>query len=146
MDTFITDVVATADSVRARLNKSKRINVSFDEWNVWYVSRVPRGDSPWQPTPRISEEAYTLADAVVVGSMLITLLRHSDRVTSACVAQLVNTISLIRTEPEGPAWRQTIFHPFAQAARLARGQVLRTEVRSPTYETARYGDVPVVGS
>ena len=144
MDLFITDVVATADHVRARLNKTKRINVSFDEWNVWYLSRVPGRDSRWQATPRISEEAYTLADAVVVGSMLITLLRHSDRVTSACLAQLVNTIAPIRTEPAGPAWRQTTFYPFALTARHARGEVLRVEPSAPTYPTALYGDVPAL--
>ena len=144
MDLFITDVVATADSVRAHLNKSKRINVSFDEWNVWYLSRVPGQDSLWQATPRISEDAYTLADAVVVGSMLITLLRHSDRVTSACLAQLVNTIAPIRTEPAGPAWRQATFYPFALTARYARGEVLRVEPIAPTYSTSLYGDVPVV--
>jgi alpha-N-arabinofuranosidase len=144
MDTFITDVVATADHVRARLNKSKRINVSFDEWNVWYLTSVPRGDSPWRTTPRISEEAYTLSDAVVVGSLLITLLRHSDRVTCACLAQLVNTIAPIRTEPAGAAWRQTIFYPFALTARHARGEVLRVEPTAPTYSTSLYGDAPVL--
>ena len=144
MDLFITDVVATADYVRARLNKAKRINVSFDEWNVWYLSRVPGQDSPWRATPRISEDAYTLADAVVVGSMLITLLRHTDRVTSACLAQLVNTIAPIRTEPAGPAWRQATFYPFALTARHARGEVLRVEPTAPTYSTSLYGDVPVL--
>ena len=79
-----------------------------------------------------------------MGSLLITLLRHSDRVTTACQAQLVNTISSIRAEPGGPAWRQSIFHPFAQAARLAKGNVLRVELKSPFYETAEYGSVPVV--
>ena len=144
MDAQIRDVVATADHVGAKLSKRKRIDISFDEWNVWYVSRLPEQvPAEWTEAPRISEEAYTVTDAVVVGSMLITLLRHSDRVTTACQAQLVNTISAIRTEPGGPAWRQTIFHPFAQAARLARGQVLQVGVRAPTYETARYGDVPV---
>ncbi|HKF89559.1 MAG TPA: alpha-N-arabinofuranosidase [Propionibacteriaceae bacterium] len=144
MDLFITDVVATADYVRARLKKTKRINVSFDEWNVWYLSRVPGQDSPWQATPRISEDAYTLADAVVVGSMLITLLRHTDRVTSACLAQLVNTIAPIRTEPAGPAWRQATFYPFALTARHAKGEVLRVEPTAPTYSTSLYGDVPVL--
>ncbi|HEX8508275.1 MAG TPA: alpha-L-arabinofuranosidase C-terminal domain-containing protein, partial [Propionibacteriaceae bacterium] len=91
-----------------------------------------------------SEEAYTVADAVVVGSLLITLLRHSDRVTSACVAQLVNTISMIRSEPGGPAWRQSIFHPFALTARHAVGEVLIAQVDSPTYSTASYGEVPLV--
>jgi alpha-L-arabinofuranosidase len=65
-------------------------------------------------------------------------------VAVACQAQLVNIIAPILTEPGGPAWRQTIFHPFAQAARLARGQVLRTLLESPTHETTRYGEVPLV--
>jgi alpha-L-arabinofuranosidase len=145
MDDFINDVVATADHVRAKLSKKKHINISFDEWNVWYLSRVPdQLPEHWGEAPRISEEAYTAADAVVVGSMLITLLRHSDRVTSACLAQLVNTISIIRAEPGGPAWRQSTYYPFSLAARYAKGEVLRVELRSPTYETAAYGDVPLV--
>ncbi|MFD0596589.1 alpha-L-arabinofuranosidase C-terminal domain-containing protein [Catellatospora coxensis] len=78
------------------------------------------------------------------GTLLITLLRHADRVTAACLAQLVNVIAPIMTEPAGPAWRQTIFHPFAQAARYGRGQVLRLHVASPTYETPKFGDVPLL--
>ena len=145
MDDFINDVVATADFVRAKKSRTKRINISFDEWNVWYVDRVPdQLPETWAPHPRISEEAYTVTDAVVAGSLMITLLRHSDRVTSACVAQLVNTISMIRAEPDGPAWRQSIFHPFSLSARHAKGEVLDIQVLSPTYETASYGDVPLV--
>jgi len=145
MDDFITDVAATADHIRGRLKRTKRISISLDEWNVWRVSRVPEqvaGD--WEQVRRISEEAYTLADAVVVGSLLITLLRHSDRVKAACVAQLLNTISLIWSEPGGPAWRQATFHPFALTARLARGNVLEVALQSPTYETKQYGTVPLV--
>jgi Alpha-L-arabinofuranosidase C-terminal domain len=113
-------VVATADSVRARLRKQKKIMISFDEWNVWYLSR-PRDKSPeqWPVAPRVIEDEYNVADAVVVGNLLISLLRHSDRVTAACLAQLVNVIAPIRAEPGGPAWRQTTFHPFATTARLA---------------------------
>jgi alpha-N-arabinofuranosidase len=146
MDGFIHDVVATADHVAARLSSSKRINISFDEWNVWYLKELNASGMPadWTVAPRLSEDAYTVADAVVVGSMLITLLRHSDRVTSACQAQLVNSIGSIRTEPGGPAWRQSIFHPFAQMASLAKGTVLRSEIKAPTYDTARYGAAPVI--
>ena len=61
----------------------------------------------------MSEDAYTVLDAVVVGSLLVTLLRHADRVAAASMAQLVNSIGAIRTEPGGPAWRQSVFHPFA---------------------------------
>src|SRR5690606_20622881 len=41
----------------------------------------------------------------------------------------------------GPAWRQTTFWPFAQAARLARGRVLRVEPSVPAYDTRAYGAV-----
>ena len=85
-----------------------------------------------------------MAAAVVVGTYLITLLRHADRVSVACQAQLANVIAPIRTEPGGPAWRQTIFHPFAHAARWARGDVLRLAVDSPTFAAEPYGDVPVL--
>ncbi len=145
LEEFIHDVVATADHVRAKLSKRKRIDISFDEWNVWYVSRLDKQvPAEWTAAPRISEDAYTVMDAVVVGSLVITLLRHSDRVTTACQAQLVNTISPIRAEPDGPAWRQATFHPFAQAARLARGEVLQAELRSPVHGTAEHGEVPTV--
>jgi alpha-L-arabinofuranosidase len=148
MDRFIHQVVATADHVGARLGSDKRINISFDEWNVWYLRELQSGQGglpdDWTVAPRTSEEAYTVVDAVVVGSLLITLLRHSDRVTAASQAQLVNTISSIRTEPGGPAWRQSIFHPFAQTAAHARGTVLDLRLDAPTLQTAKYGEVPLL--
>jgi alpha-N-arabinofuranosidase len=145
MDHFVASVVATADSVGAKLKSKKKLNISFDEWNVWYLSRwEATQETEWRVAPRVIEDCYNVADAVVVGNLLISLLRHSDRVTAACQAQLVNVIAPIRSEAGGPAWRQTIFHPFALTSRLARGEVLRVEVRSPGYETARFGEVPVV--
>ena len=146
MDHFIREVVATADHVGAKLCSSKRINISFDEWNVWYMREMTGMPEDWTVAPRLSEDAYTVLDAVVVGSLLITLLTHSDRVTAACQAQLVNTISSIRAEPDGPAWRQSIFHPFALTARHARGQVLQPQVAAPTLATMKHGEVRVLDS
>jgi len=148
MDRFIREVVATADAVGARLKSSKKIMISFDEWNVWYNKALTASGMPqdWTQAPRLSEDEYTVLDAVVVGSLLITLLRHSDRVAIACQAQLVNTIAPIRSEPGGPAWRQSIFHPFALTARHAQGQVLDLRVDAPTLETAVHGEVPVLDS
>jgi alpha-N-arabinofuranosidase len=146
MDHFIDSVVATADHVGARLKSRKKINVSFDEWNVWYLSRLQAlpPATEWSVAPRISEETYDIADAVVVGGLLISLLRHSDRVTAASLAQLVNVIAPISTDPEGAAWPQTTFHPFALTARHARGQVLRLEPTGPLTATERYGEVRAV--
>ena len=147
MDHFVEAVSATADQVRAAGKHSKRIHISFDEWNVWYQnaepSAPPTGDD-WPVAPVLLEDRYDVADAVVVGSLLISLLRHSDRVHAASLAQLVNVIAPIMTEPGGPAWRQTIFHPFALTAAHARGEVLRAVVGAPDVPTAKFGEVPVV--
>jgi alpha-L-arabinofuranosidase len=145
MDLFIDAVVATADHMGAKLRRRKKLRLAFDEWNVWYQERfVGQAKLDWQYARPLIEDSYTVVDAVVVGSYLISLLNHADRVAVACQAQLVNIIAPILTEPGGRAWRQTIFHPFAQAARLARGQVLRTLLTSPAHSTERYGEVPLV--
>ncbi|CAM5555377.1 Alpha-N-arabinofuranosidase OS=Streptomyces glaucescens OX=1907 GN=abfA PE=3 SV=1 [Streptomyces glaucescens] len=149
MESFIENVVATCDHVGARLKSKKKINLSFDEWNVWYLSRweeraktFERHD--WPQAPRLLEDSYSVTDAVVFGSLLIALLRHADRVTVACLAQLVNVIAPIMTEPGGPAWRQTTFFPFAQASKYGRGEVLDVRVDSPKYDTRKYGETDLL--
>jgi alpha-N-arabinofuranosidase len=146
MERFISSVVATADHVGAKLKSRKKINISFDEWNLWYHSHSTDQAPPqsWPVAPSQLEDHYNLADAVALGSLLITLLRHSDRVTSASLAQLVNVIAPIMTEPGGRAWKQTIFHPFAQASRHAAGEVLRIEANSPLYDTKEFGEIPLL--
>jgi len=149
MDFFIESVIATADAVRARGRHNKHINLSFDEWNVWYQGRFD-GDGPkrrtveWSEHPRLIEDEYTVTDAVVVGTFLNSLLRHGDRVTVACQAQLVNVIGLLRSEPGGEAWKQTVAYPFEQMRRLAAGQVLQVVATSDRYDSPTYTDVPVV--
>ncbi|GGN56546.1 alpha-N-arabinofuranosidase [Streptomyces albiflavescens] len=144
-ESFIENVVATCDHIGARLKSKKKINLSFDEWNVWYQSRPnPHPVEDWQEAPRILEDVYSVTDAVVFGSLLIALLRHADRVTVACLAQLVNVIAPIMTEPGGAAWRQTTFFPFAQASQYGRGQVLDVRVDSPTYATKKYGEADLL--
>ncbi|MCU1420790.1 MAG: alpha-L-arabinofuranosidase [Microbacteriaceae bacterium] len=149
MDRFIETVVAAADHEKALRASEKTVNISFDEWNVWYNERYEKVDKisgidNWPVAPRLLEDVYTVTDAVVVGSLLISLLKHADRVTSASLAQLVNVIAPIMTEPGGPAWRQTIFFPFAAAAEHARGSALRVSIDCPRYDTAEYGPVPVL--
>ncbi|MEW2636241.1 alpha-N-arabinofuranosidase [Streptomyces sp. NPDC048389] len=148
MESFIENVVATCDHVGARLKSKKKIQLSFDEWNVWYQKRfqaeTEANPLDWPEAPRLLEDNYSVTDAVVFGSLLIALLRHADRVTVACLAQLVNVIAPIMTEPGGPAWRQTTFFPFAQASRYGRGEVLDVRAESPTYRTPAYGEVPLL--
>lgn len=147
LDRFVEAVVATCDHVRAVGGHTKRINLSVDEWNVWYQSRFAGEENlACEQAPRLIEDTYSVVDAVVVGDLLISLLRHADRVKIACLAQLVNVIAPIRTEPGGPAWVQPTFHPFALTSRHGRGTVLRIEPDGPTHHTDRYGEVPTLAA
>ncbi len=149
-DYFIESVVATVDAVKAKGKHKKDVHLSFDEWNVWYQTGLDTDDQPhnvsksWKEHPRLIEDTYNVTDAVVVGTLLNSLLRHGDRVKIANQAQLVNIIAPIRSEENGPAWRQSIFWPFARMAELARGQILRTAVVSDRVDTPKFGDADLV--
>jgi alpha-N-arabinofuranosidase len=131
MDRFISSIADTIGQVRAQTRSDRPIAISFDEWNVWdftaHDERVAEG-LEWEEAPRLLEDRYTAADAVVVGDMLISMINRADIVQAASMAQLVNVIGPIMTEPDGPAWRQSTFWPFAQARRSAGAVALTTVV------------------
>ena len=146
MDEFISSVLSIADCVKAKKRSKKQINLSFDEWNVWYHSNeADEKLEKWVQAPHQLEDVYNFEDALLVGSMLITMLRHADRVKVACLAQLVNVIAPIMTSDTG-AWRQTIFYPYMHASVYGRGTVLNTLVKAPSYESRAYGEVPFLDS
>lgn len=144
LDYFIKEVASVADAVAAKRRSKKRIMLSLDEWNVWYKAHTP-GDLKkpgWPEAPPLLEEIYNFEDALVVGGSLIVMMNNADRLKAGCLAQLVNVIGPIMTETGGPAWRQTIFHPFADCTRLGRGEVLRLKVDTTTFETKAQGAIP----
>ncbi len=135
----IEEVAAVCDMVRGHKRSQKQLWLSFDEWNVWYRARS--GDGHRQEAPHLLEEVYNLEDALVVGGLLNSLLRHASRVRIACLAQLVNVIAPIVTNSNG-LLRQTIYYPYSWALQYARGDVLDLVVESPTYDVAGLGHVP----
>ena len=147
MDDFIRSVISIADYVKAKKRSKKTINLSFDEWNVWYHSNeADKLIEPWSVAPPLLEDHYNFEDALLVGCMLITLLKHADRVKIACLAQLVNVIAPIMTEKKGKAWKQTIYYPFMHASNFGRGVVLNPLVSSPKYDSKDFTDVPYLES
>ena len=151
MDKFIKKVIATCDFVKAKKRGEKSIDLSFDEWNVWFHSNEKdealMRDQPWQRHPPLLEDIYNFEDALVVGLLLITLLKHADRVKIACLAQLVNVIAPIMTEQHGGrAWRQTIYWPFMHASKYGRGVVIMPSVHGTRHETSEHGEVTDVES
>ncbi|WDF53259.1 alpha-N-arabinofuranosidase [Paenibacillus sp. KACC 21273] len=147
MDHFIHTVISTCDYIKAKKRSKKTMNLSFDEWNIWYHSN--EADSkmdPWSIAPPQLEDVYNFEDALLVGSMLLTFLRHADRVKMACLAQLVNVIAPIMTEDGGRVWKQTIFYPYMHTSTFGRGVSLKPVVDSPKYDASDYTDVPYLDS
>jgi len=138
MDDYINKTIAICDYVAAKKKSKKKINISFDEWNVWWQ----RGEDE----EKAKRWHYSVEEAVVSGSMLISLLRRADRVKIGCQAQLVNVIAPIYTQKEGAAWRQTMFYPYMHASKYGRGTALQTLVQCDKYDCSAYTDVPLIDS
>jgi alpha-N-arabinofuranosidase len=142
MEKQIKETLAVCDLVQGHKRSPKKLWLSFDEWNVWYRARS--GDATnghGKEAPHLLEEVYNLEDALLVGGILNTLMRNADRVKLACLAQLINVIAPIMTNPNG-LLRQTIYYPYSWALQFARGSVLNLLVESPVYEVVGMGQVP----
>ncbi len=141
MDNFISSLKATCDYVKTKRRMPKTMMLSFDEWNVWYMNSYKLPD--WDRAPRLLEDIYSLEDAVVFGGVMNTLINNCDRVKVACLAQLVNVIAPILTEPGGAAIRQTTFYPFKYVSNNARGTALKAITECGRF-TSRYGSANIV--
>ncbi|MBE6608586.1 MAG: alpha-N-arabinofuranosidase [Ruminococcaceae bacterium] len=142
MDSFIKGVASICDAVKAKKHSAKTVNLSFDEWNVWFHSHgIPF--EKWSTAPHQLEDIYNFEDALLVGCMLMTLQNNCDRVKMACLAQLVNVIAPIMTDNGGAAWVQTIFYPFMYASTYGNGTAMKPIIKCDSYKNGQF-TVPYV--
>ncbi|MDZ5783090.1 arabinosylfuranosidase ArfA [Marinococcus luteus] len=147
MDQFIRTVISTCDYIKAKKRSNKKINLSFDEWNVWFHStEADKQLESWQIAPPQLEDVYNFEDALLVANMVHTLINHADRVKMACMAQLVNVIAPIMTENQGKAWKQTIYYPYYYLSVYGRGKALHPIIHSDKYDSREFTDVPYLDS
>lgn len=150
MERYIQTLRAVCDLMKAKKRSSKDLYISVDEWGVWELptelvdSQLQA--SPWEKAPAISEQIYTMEDALLFASIMMVLLKHADRVKIACQSLLTNISACIMTEPGGDAWVQPIYYPFAHLARYGRGKVLQTLQDGPAYHCTDFDNVPFVDS
>jgi alpha-N-arabinofuranosidase len=133
MELQIHEIAAVCDYVQGLRKSPKRLWLSFDEWNVWYRQRA--GDATnghGTFAPKLLEEVYNLEDALLVGGFVNSLLRQSDRVRLACLAQILNVIAPLVTNKTS-VLRQSIYYPYAWALQYAKGRVLDLAVECDTY-------------
>lgn len=143
MEDSIRIIAGLCREVKKEKGSEHDVFLSFDEWNVWYHFQKAGKEPPkWTVARPIEEEDFDGLDTLVVGCMLNALLRNVDVVKISCLAQLVNVIAPIMTEPGGRAWVQGIYYPFLCASTYGRGVSLAAEVDAPRYDCAAWKDVP----
>ncbi|MDR1913637.1 MAG: alpha-N-arabinofuranosidase [Clostridiales bacterium] len=141
-DRQIEQVISTCDFVAAVKRSNKKMYLAFDEWNVHRYSELPY--EQWKTASPIDWCHFTMADTLVFCGMLLSILRHADRIKIACQSLLINTISLIMTGEDGAAWVNPIYYPMLQASQYGRGALLYSRMDCGSYENAVYSNVPYV--
>ena len=147
LDRYISTIESTINLVKANKRSKHDVFISFDEWNVWYHSNaqdraILDGNEGWPHAPRLLEDIYNFEDVLQVGCILNTFIRKANVVKIACIAQLVNVIAPIMTDPKGAAWRQTIYYPYYFASIFGRGTALQLAVNCPGYDADVADNVP----
>lgn len=145
LDSFINSVRITADYVKTLKRSKKTMMLSLDEWNIWH-SHLPNPPyTEWQEAPPILENSYDVKDALLFAGMMMTMINHADRIKIGCLAQLINVIAPILTQPGGGTLKQTIFYPYLAACQYAKGTALEPDIRGDKVETV-HGDTELIHS
>jgi alpha-N-arabinofuranosidase len=132
LDDRIEVVKGQIRAVRVGNPDARPIQIAFDEWNVWYRTLVP-GSTEYDIAKTGLEEKYNFEDALGMGVFLNAFFRHADVVKMANLAQLVNVIAPMFTNPQG-LYFQTIYFPIAEYAKQRGFQSLDVRVDSPQYK------------
>lgn len=149
-ENYISTARGAIQVTKAKKRSSKNMFISVDEWGVW--AQPPEDvtqqvdDSPWQIAPPISEQIYTMEDALLFASMLMTIIRNADIIKIGCQSLIANISACIMTKKGGETWKQTTFYPFRYLSNYARGQVLDVRAELPAYSAAGLENVPMVDS
>lgn len=143
-ENFVDTLTGVLRYVKAKNRSQKDVYLSWDEWNVWYKATAPSDlQGGWAEAPHLSEEVYNLEDALVVAQWMNVFLRRADVIKIACLAQAVNTISPIHTTRDA-VLKHTTYYPIMLFSRLASGLALDVAVKSPLYQTQKFGDKPLL--
>jgi len=141
---FVDTLAGVLRYVKAKKRSKHDVYLSWDEWNVWYKASGRKFDQGlWTEAPHLIEEVYNLEDALVVAQWMNVFLRKSDVLKIACLAQIVNVIAPILTTRDA-LLKQPTYYPFLLFSKLATGAALDVAVRAPMYQTAKFGDMPLL--
>lgn len=153
---FINTEIAACDVMQAHFRSPKKMMISFDEYgcNVspqrpttvgrfgavdrstypefsTHISRPFRYNDPDRPE---AAEPGCYLNSLALTSVLMTLVRHADRVKIGCMTCGLFVIG----HDEEHVWKQAGYHMFEPFIKYASGVSLRPAVEAPVYSVEGY--------
>ena len=109
----------------------KEVGIAVDEWGMWHPeAKVENG----------LEQAHTLRDALLAGSVLNLFNRWSHRVTMANLAQTVNVLQCLAMTQGNRMFLTPTYYVFEMMRPHMGGRLLTQEVEGPTYSAHGRGE------
>lgn len=133
-------VEGLVEAVSLQRGIAKPIPLAVDEWNVWYRTHPQYGIRAEESK---LEEIYNLEDALVAALQLNLFLRHARTVRMANIAQVVNVIAPVFTNPDG-LFLQTIFYPFELYSRTCGSHAVDALFSGDTFSSGDHKGVPML--
>lgn len=83
-------LLARTAAIIREVMPTQPLPIAFDEWNTWYANAVVQNGLEQEPP---------LCDGLFAAGVFHAMIRLSDRVTMANLAQLVNVLGALRVDP-----------------------------------------------
>jgi alpha-L-arabinofuranosidase len=126
-------IISEQWNVMGELDTDHSVKLVIDEWGPWYKpgSELTPGDQ--------LEQLPTLRDAVFSGMTLDIFNRHSEKITMAACAQLINCLNSLYLAHEDKFCVTPVGHVFAMYAAHQGGEAVRAIFSSPSVHYDRDG-------
>lgn len=158
---FIRTTLASCDFVQAKLRHPKQMPLSFDEYGVAFrpqgevatgrpgyvvresaygefspdsMNRPYRVNDPSKTTRR-GRQGNEMLGALGLGSVMLTLLRHADRIKIGCMTGAIGgAIAYDRDS----VWKAAAYHPLKHLLTYGQGSSILPVVQGPTFDAPAF--------
>jgi alpha-N-arabinofuranosidase len=140
-DAFLADALAIESQIEQlaaaidAVGSTDDVGVVIDEWGAWHTDAESGLEQPG-----------TVLDAVSAAAVLDVFHRHSDVLTMANIAQLVNVLHCLVETDGADAWPRPTYRVFAAYEGHQGNEALHTDVATPVRDRGEDDDLPLVGA
>jgi len=118
-------------TIMGEYDRQHRVKLVVDEWGAWY-----KPGSEVSPTHLLGQQS-TMRDALLAGLTLDTFNRHSDKVSMANVAQLINCLHSLFLAHEDKFIVTPTFHVFEMFMPHMGAKAVRAVFSAPEVQYTR---------